>query len=70
MDNKVTNKVTFDMFKNIIIEQNKQLLKEVAKITGKNEAILIEKYIKPEYYLPIISKTIVNTDKAKPPSQL
>ena len=60
------NKVTFDMFKNIIIEQNKQLLKEVAKVTGKNEAVLVEKYIKPEFYLPIVLKTIEKSETKQP----
>lgn len=57
------NKVTFDIFKNIIIEQNKILLKEVAKVTGKDEQILLNKYIKPDFYLPIIVKTMDNMEK-------
>lgn len=48
--------VTFNVFKNIIIEQNKVLLKQVAEFTGLQEQYLLEKYIKPEYYLPIIVK--------------
>lgn len=67
------NKVIFDMFKNIIIEQNKQLLKEVSKVTGKNEAVLAQKYIKPEFYLPIILKSIetttLNQSKQSSPKQ-
>lgn len=51
------NKVTFDLFKNIIIQQNKELLHQVAKITGKDEKKLVEKYIHPDFYLPIILKT-------------
>lgn len=51
------NKATFDLFKNIIIEQNKELLHQVAKITGKDEKMLLEKYIKPDFYLPIILKS-------------
>ncbi len=54
------NKATFEMFKNIIIEQNKELLRQVAKITGKDEQILMEKYIKPDFYLPIILKSNSN----------
>ncbi len=50
------NKIMFDLFKNIIKEQNKELLSQVAKVTGKDEAELVEKYIKPEFYLPIIDR--------------
>lgn len=59
MDNKINEfhkKITFDLFKNIIIEQNKLLLAKVADVTGLDEKRLIEKYIKPEYYLPVITK--------------
>lgn len=51
------SKMTFNVFKNMIIEQNKVLLKEVSKVTGINESKLIDNYIKPEYYLPVIIKT-------------
>lgn len=51
------HKVSFDIFKNIIIAQNKVFLKHLAKETGMNEQDLLEKYIKPEYYLPVIKKT-------------
>lgn len=57
MDNKM-KKMTIELIKNIIIEQNKLLLKEVAKEADVDEKELIEKYIKPEYYLPIIIKKI------------
>ncbi len=57
------NKMTFDLFKNIIIEQNKELLKKVSKITGKDEQMLLDKYIKPDYYLPIIIKSMDKTEK-------
>lgn len=55
--------MTFNVFKNIIIEQNKMLLKQVAKLTGLQEQYLLEKYIKPEYYLPIIVKDTVTSPK-------
>lgn len=54
------NKVTFDLFKNIIIQQNKELLHQVAKLTGKDEKKLVEKYIHPDFYLPIILKSSDN----------
>lgn len=44
------------MFKNIIIEQNKKLIKQVAEKTGLDEQYLADKYIKPAYYLPVIVK--------------
>lgn len=49
-------KVAFDMIKNIIIEQNTELLKQVSKVTGIDEDYLITKYLTPDYYLPIITK--------------
>lgn len=61
MNNKM-NKMVFDMFKNIIIEQNKELLHQVSQLTGKDEKILLEKYIKPDFYLPIIIKTTSGTN--------
>jgi hypothetical protein len=58
MDNKVIyEKLIFDIFKTIIIEQNKLLLKEVAKKFELDYDELMKKYIKPEYYLPVIEKS-------------
>jgi hypothetical protein len=58
MDNKVIyEKLIFDIFKTIIIEQNKLLLKEVAKKFELDYDELLKKYIKPEYYLPVIEKS-------------
>ena len=62
MDNKVTakefhHKIVFDIFKNVIIEQNKILLKKISEVTGIDEDHLLETYIKPEYYLPVITKS-------------
>lgn len=56
MDNKVKKKITFELIKNIIIQQNKLLLNEVSKKTNINLLYLEKYYIKPEYYLPIIIK--------------
>lgn len=47
----------FDIFKTTIIEQNKLLLKEIATKFDLDYDKLLEKYIKPEYYLPVIVKT-------------
>lgn len=64
MDNKVIanakefhHKIVFDIFKNIIIEQNKDLLKRVSEVTGIDEDYLLETYIKPAYYLPVVTKS-------------
>jgi hypothetical protein len=58
MDTKVTfEKMVFDVFKTIIIEQNRILLKEVADKFNLDYNELLVKYIKPEYYLPVIEKT-------------
>ena len=46
----------YEIIKNTIIEQNRQLLKNIAKDFGRSEARLIERYLKPEYYLPIVQK--------------
>lgn len=57
MDNKIEfNKMVFDIFKFIIIEQNKVLLKELAERFNLDYEDLLSKYIKPEYYLPVIEK--------------
>lgn len=46
----------FDIFKTIIIEQNKILLKEIAERFDLDYSMLLDKYIRPEYYLPVIVK--------------
>jgi hypothetical protein len=51
------NKMIFDIFKAVIIEQNKMMLKDVAKQFDLDYETLVEKYIKPEYYLPVIVNT-------------
>jgi hypothetical protein len=58
MDNKITyEKLIFDIFKTIIIEQNKLLLKEVSSKFELDYEELLKKYIRPEYYLPVIEKS-------------
>ncbi len=51
------NKVAFAVIKNIIIEQNKELLKLIAKKYNLDYDMLVEKYITPTYYLPVVQKT-------------
>ena len=56
------NKVAFGVIKNVIIEQNKELLKVIAKQYQLDYEVLLEKYITPTYYLPIIQVTDGNKD--------
>ena len=55
------------LFKNMIIEQNKVLLRHIAEKTGLEYSYLEEKYIRPEYYLPIIHSKQLTEKKYKPP---
>lgn len=58
MDSKVIyEKLIFDIFKTIIIEQNKILLKEVSRKFDLDYDELLKKYIKPEYFLPVVEKS-------------
>lgn len=50
------NKVVFQVFKNIIIAQNEIFIKDIAKRFKKDPEDLCKKYIKPEYYLPVVTK--------------
>lgn len=61
MDNKVANKLPkskgdlmFQAIKQVIIEENKHLLKLIARKYKRDYATLEEKYIRPEYYLPLV----------------
>ena len=49
--------MVFDVFKNIIIEQNKQLLKIIADKYDLEYDDLLQKYMTPDNYLPVITKT-------------
>lgn len=51
------NKMICDLFTNIIIEENKKFLKQIADAYKIDYKYLEKKYIKPEYYLPIITPT-------------
>lgn len=46
--------VMLTIIKNIVIKQNTELLKQIAFMNDLDEAELIAKYIKPEYYLPSV----------------
>lgn len=48
--------VGFQMFKYMTIKQNRELIKQIAKDYNLNEAKLLERFLKPEYYLPVIQK--------------
>lgn len=50
--------IAFSIIKNVIIEENKVMIKKIAQIIGKSEEELLKKYIKPEYYLPIIQRSL------------
>ena len=59
------NKMIFDIFTNVIIEQNKILLKQVSDKFGIDYDILLEKYLTPENYLPILQDTKPKPNKKK-----
>ena len=75
MDQKIKQEnyqETFQLFKNIIISQNEIFLKDLAKKFNKNPDDLIKKYIRQDYYLPIIdwnnnSDSLNNTTNKKVP---
>ena len=46
--------MTFQLIKNVIIEQNKVFLIDLANKFKLDPDVLMKTYIKPEYYLPII----------------
>jgi len=47
----------FRILTNIIIKQNRKLLEEVAKKYNLDEEYLVQKYLQPAYYLPVIVST-------------
>lgn len=51
------NKVAFGVIKNVIIQQNKELLKVIAVKFNLDYQDLESKYITPQYYLPLVQKT-------------
>jgi hypothetical protein len=58
------SEVGFDMLSRIIKEQNKELLKQIAKDFNRDESRLMKRYLKPEYYLPVVIKTVSEDDMA------
>ena len=51
------NKIAFGVIKNVIVEQNKQLLKIIAEKYKLDYDELVNKYITPQYYLPVVKIT-------------
>lgn len=49
--------IGFQMFKYITIAQNRALLKQIAKDFNLSESHLMERYLKAEYYLPVVQVT-------------
>ena len=56
--------IGFQMFKYITIAQNRELLKQIAKDHQLNESRFLERYLKPEYYLPVIQITQKNVKQS------
>lgn len=48
--------IAFSVIKNVIMEQNKVLLKKLADEFQLDYDELESKYLKPEYYLPVVSQ--------------
>jgi hypothetical protein len=55
MDNQVIKTMVFGVFKNVIIEQNKILLKIIADKYDLDYEDLLKKYITPDHYLPVVA---------------
>lgn len=53
----MNNIIICQLFKNIIIEQNKSFLKMISEKHDISYDLLLEKYLRPEFYLPVIIKT-------------
>ena len=51
------SEIGFNIMKNIIKIQNKKLLKAIAIEYDMDYQTLVDSYIRPEYYLPIVQKT-------------
>lgn len=46
----------FAVIKNVIINENKELFKKIAQKYKMDYTELEKKYLKPEYYLPLVTK--------------
>lgn len=53
---KIKGDMMFDIIKNTIIKENEALLKIVSKKYRISYETLREKYIQPEFYLPLVQK--------------
>jgi len=49
-------KVIFQTIKQVIIKQNEIFLRDLARRFKRNPDDFCKKYIKPEYYLPILER--------------
>lgn len=54
---KQPGSVMFEIMKNIIMQENALLLQKIAKKHRMDADYLIETYLKPEYYVPIVDKS-------------
>lgn len=54
MDFKVKGDFMFQLLKSTIITENQRILELIAKKYNKDYHMLKEKYIRPEYYLPLV----------------
>lgn len=50
------NVIICNIFRNIIIEQNKLFLKYIADTYNMDYGFLLDTYLKPAYYLPVITQ--------------
>ena len=48
--------IGFELFKSVIMEQNRALIKQIAKDHKRTESRWLYRYLKPEYYLPIVEE--------------
>ncbi len=55
-------KIIFQLFKQIIIKQNQEFIEDLAKTFKRDSEELKEKYIKAEYYLPILIRSKKTND--------
>lgn len=51
---RTSEELFFSLVKNIIISQNRILFEELAKVTNKEKEYYEHKYLRPEYYLPVM----------------
>jgi hypothetical protein len=56
--------ITFQLIKNVIIKQNEEFLKDIAQKLNMPSSVLLEKYIRPEYYLPICNNPPLPNNKS------